>query len=533
MYCRKSLKRFFDHEEVFEITRQGFAFYEDHFGQPYPFGKYDQLFVPEYNSGAMENVGCVTFNESQVFRDPPTDTQRLVRAEVVLHELAHMWFGNLVTMKWWDGLWLNESFATYISFLAMSEATRFQDGWENFLGTIKTWAYREDQKPTTHPISGVVKDTDETFLNFDGITYGKGAAVLKQLRAAIGGEAFRDGLRLYFDRHAWGNTTIEDFLAPLGEASGKDLDSWAASWLETSGVNVLRPEIGANGVELRQDPDAADARLRPHRVDVSLFTGDDALSATRTWALDIDGASTPLAGDVPGTSRLLWANHGDHAYARVFLDDASLACVQERLSDVDDPLVRMGLWGTLWEMLRDGAIPPAEFIALAARFLPRESKPEILETNLRLSGVALARYAAPAKRAALGSTLFEAACNALTATETGCDRQLIWGRAIPPFIASKSDATTFLGWLDDAAPGALPVDQGLRWRILQKASAFGLADVAARLDIESERDPSHRGKKARFAADTSWPDADRKRGLFERFADPDDSADLLKAGMAS
>jgi len=538
VYCRKSLKPFLDHEEVFEITRQGLEFYTDYFGQPYPFGKYDQIFVPEYNSGAMENVGAVTFNESQVFRDPPTETQRLVRAEVVLHELAHMWFGNLVTMKWWDGLWLNESFATYISFLAMSEATRFQDCWENFLGSIKTWAYREDQKPTTHPIACTVEDTDQTFLNFDGITYGKGAAVLKQARAFLGDDGFRDGLRLYFRRHAWGNTTLGDFLGALGEGAGRDLTEWSKLWLETSGVNTIRPEVQGTGLSLIQEAGNGDQVLRPHHLEVTRYVRDDAggLVAGDRWPLRVSGERTPIAveGDA-SVAGLVWANQNDHAYARVLLDDASLACLESSLDRVDDPLTRMGLWCTLWEMLRDGALSPERYITLGARFLLAEDKPEILETNLRLVTVALRRYVRPEAQPDLATALLGALGAGLERHEAGSDRQLIWGRAAPGFVADAGQATALLSWLDEGAPADFPIDQGFRWRVLSRAAAFEIDGVQERLDEETRNDPSDRGVKARFAADAAVPDIERKRALFHRFVEPvsGDSADLLKAGMGA
>ena len=258
-----------DADELFEITRQGFDFYAELFDQPYPFTKYDQLFMPEFNVGAMENVGAVTIHDGFVFRDPPTDTQRLDRAEVVLHELAHMWFGNLVTMRWWDDLWLNESFATYISFVALTEATRFTSSWRTFNASIKLPAYRADQLPTTHPISADATDTDTALLNFDDITYGKGASTLKQLVASIGEDGFRDGMRTYFRTYAWGNATLRDFLGALEQGSGRDLELWAQLWLETASLNTIEatvahrrrshPRAHARPVGARRLPDAAPA----------------------------------------------------------------------------------------------------------------------------------------------------------------------------------------------------------------------------------------------------------------------------------
>ena len=288
IYCRKSLAAHMDPEEFFEVTKQGLTFFAEFFDWPYPFEKYDQLFVPEFNFGAMENVGAITFSERMVFRDPPTDLQRLNRAEVVLHEMAHMWFGDLVTMRWWNDLWLNESFATYMSYLAMQEATRFRGGaWPAFHARMKAWAYEQDQLVTTHPISGAVPDTDATFLNFDGITYGKGASVLKQLVAAIGREGFRDGMRHYFRTHAWGNTTLAQFLAALSHGAGRDLEEWSQLWLEQAGLNTLSAEweapdgrLSAFAVAQGAPPDHP--TLRPHRVEIALF--DAAPTARRRCA---------------------------------------------------------------------------------------------------------------------------------------------------------------------------------------------------------------------------------------------------------
>ena len=404
LFCRRSLRPHLDPAEIFEVTRQGFGYYEEAFGCPYPWGaKYDQLFVPEYNSGAMENVACVTFNEAYVFRDPPTESQRLTRAEVILHELAHMWFGDLVTMRWWDGLWLSESFATFISFLALDEATRFTSGWEAFLGTIKSWAMREDQKPTTHPIAGGVPDTEQTFLNFDGITYGKGAAALKQLRAAVGPEAFTAGLRLYFRRHAYGNTTLADFLAAISKAAGTELRPWASLWLETSGTNVIRVERGpAGSVTLHQEPGNGDGVLRPHTLQVEVLEPRDGrLVSARSRRVQLSGERIEVPGVVPpdDLGSVIWPNGGDHAYARFVLDEMSRLTAVERIGRIAAPLVRMGLWETLWQMCRDGLLAPASFLAAVREGVPAETGVEVAETTLRNGAIALFRYTPPARHA--------------------------------------------------------------------------------------------------------------------------------------
>lgn len=540
LYCRKALRPHLDPEEIFELTRQGFRFYQDYFDQPYPFDKYDQIFVPEFNSGAMENVAAVTFNEAYVFRDPPSYNQRLARAEVILHELAHMWFGNLVTMRWWEDLWLNESFATYISYLAMQEATRFSSCWESFLGGIKGWALRQDEKPTTHPVAGPVEDTDQTFLNFDGITYGKGASTLKQLHALVGPEAFRDGLRLYFRRHAWGNTTLADFLAPLSECSGRDLTSWSQLWLMSSGVNDITPELAVTGdrletLVLEQSPGNGDGMLRPHLLHVGLLRVDEngrARVEDRAEVL-LEGA----LGRVPGLvdrprPDLVWCNLGDHGYARFMLDPESLSFAREHLHAVEDPLIRQGLWQTLWSMTRDGRLAPADWLDLVARSLPREERPDVLESVMRSSMAALHTYLDPERTAEAGERLMRTCAGAVGRPDLPEGLRLIWARDLIGCVADPGAARSLLGWLEDDAPAGVQVDQGMRWRIILRASAFGLPEAPGLIAGEERRDPSDRGVRAAFAARAAAPDADHKRQVFEEFCAPSaHSPDLLKHAM--
>ncbi len=388
LYARRSMERYLDEQspEILEITSQGLDFYAEMFDQPYPFAKYDQVFVPEYNSGAMENVGCVTYNEAYLFRDPATESQRLDRAETFLHELAHMWFGNLVTMRWWDDLWLNESFATYISYLAMTEATRFTNAWKVFNADIKRWAYQQDQLPTTHPIAGEAADTEIAFLNFDGITYGKGASVLKQLVKYIGRDAFRDGLRIYFKRYGWSNATLDEFLGALEESSGANLQEWAKLWLRTASVNTLSTEWETAGdrlsaMAIRQTAPTDHPTLRPHALEVALAKngtgGPLRVESISAW---IDGPDTPIAEargrEVPD---LVFPNYGDHAYAKVSLDAASVDFVRHDLDKVQDPLLRELLWMSLWEMVRDRELRSTEYLAIGRSELPDEPDLDIVE----------------------------------------------------------------------------------------------------------------------------------------------------------
>ncbi|HKB30543.1 MAG TPA: aminopeptidase N, partial [Streptosporangiaceae bacterium] len=330
VYCRRSLAEYLDPDEILEVTRQGFGFFHETFGIKYPFGKYDQLFVPEFNVGAMENVGCVTFLEEYVFRSRVTDSYREARAETILHEMAHMWFGNLVTMRWWDDLWLNESFATFAGTLALAEATRWSNAWTTFAQLFKTMAYRQDQLPSTHPISADIPDIHAVEVNFDGITYYKGASVLKQLVAYVGLDNFMAGVRRYFERHAWGNATLNDLLTALEETSGRDLASWSKEWLESAGVNTLRPsyELDSGGrftsFRVLQEAPPEHPELRPHRLAVGLYdrADDDVLTRRHRVEIDIDGERTEVP-ELVGRDRpdLVLVNDDDLTYAKIRLDE--------------------------------------------------------------------------------------------------------------------------------------------------------------------------------------------------------------------
>ncbi len=406
IWTRRSLARFLDADEVFAVTKQGLDYYAALFDHPFPFAKYDQIFVPEFNSGAMENVGAVTFSESYVFRDPPTDTQRLARAETVLHELAHMWFGDLATMRWWDDLWLNESFATYVSNLCLAEATRFDGAWRAFHADMKRWGYQADARSTTHPISGLVPDTDATFYNFDGITYGKGASVIKQLVAEIGHDAFRAGLRTYFRRHAWGNATLADFLAALEEGAGRSLGEWSRRWLETASLNTIQAtwterEGLVERLQLSQEASADDhPTLRPHALELALVRADGDGPATVDVVparIETAEAWVEAAAGRPAP-QLVFPNHGDHGYARVLLDRASLEAAPRVLSRIADPLLRQLIWGTLWEMVRGARYSALEFLELVRARLPEERDDQIVLAGLDASRGALARYVPEERR---------------------------------------------------------------------------------------------------------------------------------------
>ncbi len=485
---RASLAPFIDPGEVFETTKGGFGFYEDAFGIAFPFEKYDQVTVPEYNWGAMENPGLVTFNEMFVFRSTPTEAQRAERATVVLHELAHMWFGDLVTMRWWDDTWLNESFATFMSFLSLSETTRWTEAWADFTTTEKNWGYEQDQLPSTHPITADIASVEDIAVNFDGITYAKGASVLKQLVAYVGRREFLAGVSAYLQEHAWGNATLADLLGHLEAAGGRDLGAWSAEWLETAGVNTLVPEVETDpkGVitrfAIRQTPaPVGDPTLRPHRIAVGFYQpdGEDgALVRVHREELDIEGERTELPA-LAGMKRpaIILLNDDDLAYAKVRLDSASLAVVQQGLSSVAAGLPRTLLWSAIWDMTRDGEAGASDFVRLVLDHLGAETSPTLRGTLLTQVVVAAEEYVDPAARTPELEILADGLLRLLAEAEPGSDAQLQLAKAFAR-VARTEEQLDLLVDLDGGAAEGLPLDPDLRWELLTGLVAGGRAAEA-------------------------------------------------------
>jgi aminopeptidase N len=484
LYCRASLAKHLDPEELFRVTKQGFDFYHRVFDYPYPFDKYDQLFVPEFNSGAMENAGAVTFLEDYVFRSKVSRARYERRAETVLHELAHMWFGDLVTMRWWDDLWLNESFATYISTLCQSEATEYETAWTTFANTEKAWAYAQDQLPSTHPIAADMPDVAAVEVNFDGITYAKGASVLKQFVAYVGREEFLAGIRRYFRRHEYGNTTLADLLGPLSEATGRDLSEWADQWLRTSQVNTLRPvfELSEDGrytsFAIEQTAVAEHPVLRNHRLAVGLYaSGPQGLTRTRRVELDVTGARTEVPELVgsPG-SDLVLVNDDDLTYAKLRLDERSLATLRERLGTMPDSLARALCWSAAWDMTRDAELPAREWVELVLNGVEAETESSVVQALLARVQSALSSYADPAWAPTGWTALADKALRALKAATPGSDQQLLWSRTFAAASRTEEHAAVLRGLLDGSvAFEGLEVDADARWAFLLGLVAIGAA----------------------------------------------------------
>ncbi|WP_435970032.1 aminopeptidase N [Streptomyces sp. Qhu_M48] len=530
--CRKGLAKHFDADDVFLITRQGLDFFHDNFDYPYPFGKYDQAFVPEYNLGAMENPGLVTFREEYIYRGKVTQAAYESRANVILHEMAHMWFGDLVTMVWWDDLWLKESFADFMGSFANAEATRFTNSWVTFANNRKAWAYRADQLPSTHPITADIRDLEDAKLNFDGITYAKGASVLKQLVAYAGRDAFLEGARRYFKRHAYGNTRLADLLTILEETSGRDMRSWAKSWLQTSGVNTLTPAVtyDAEGRITELAVVQEGGELRPHRAAVGLYrrTPDGALTRYARAETDLTGARTVVA-DLAGEERpdLVLVNDDDLTYCKIRFDEGSLATLRAHLGDITDPLARALCWSALWNLTRDGLMPARDFVSVALAFAGRETDIGVLQMVHAWTKSAVTLYATPEWREEGGRLLAEAGLRELRVAEPGSEHQLTWARFLAATSSTEADLQLLEGLLDGAAKiDGLDVDQELRWALLSPLAVHGRADEA-RIGEELSRDDTATGKRHQVRLLASRPSAAVKAQAWAQVVEADTLSNAL------
>ncbi|MFC9997005.1 aminopeptidase N [Nocardia sp. NPDC127526] len=524
IYCRASLAEFMDHERLFTETKQGFGFYHANFGVPYAFGKYDQLFVPEFNAGAMENAGAVTFLEDYVFRSKVTRASYERRCETVLHEMAHMWFGDLVTMKWWDDLWLNESFATFASVLCQVSATEYTNAWTTFANVEKSWAYRQDQLPSTHPIAADIPDLAAVEVNFDGITYAKGASVLKQLVAYVGEEPFLAGLREYFTEHAYGNATFDDLVGALEKASGRDLSDWGAQWLKTTGLNILRPDftVDADGkyssfsvIQEGAAPGAGERRV--HRLAIGVYDEQDGkLVRTKRVELDIHPAERTEVPELVGVAqgKLVLVNDDDLTYCSVRLDPASLETVVARIADIAEPLPRTLCWSAAWEMTRQAEMRARDFVALVQRGVGEETEIGVVQRLLMQAHTALASYADPAWAETTGWPEFaDRVLDLARAAEPGSDYQLAFVNALTgaKLAVRHIEALRQIleGDLTAANLPGLTVDTDLRWRLIQALAAAGDIDAdgpqSPVIDAELERDPTAAGRRQAAAARTARP----------------------------
>ncbi len=538
VFCRASLAEFMDQAEadyVFEKTREGFDYFEKAFGVAYPFEKYDQLFVPEFNAGAMENAGCVTFTETYVFRSKPTDAIRERRVITILHELAHMWFGDLVTMKWWNDLWLNESFAEYASHLAVANATEWKGAWVTFSALEKSWAYRQDQLPSTHPIVAEINDLADVQVNFDGITYAKGASVLQQLVAFVGEEDFLKGVGNYFRKHAHKNAVLGDLLVELEATSGRDLKTWSKLWLETAGVNTLRPEFEVDAAgnfskfEVLQSAIAEQPTIRPHRLGVGLYDLiDGKLTRVEHIRVDIDGTRTEL-GELIGKKRpaLLLLNDEDQTYAKVRLDDESLAVALDHLSDIEDPLTRAIILGAVWDATRDAETNPRNYIKLVLGNIAHETESTTMTTLLRQLITVGRFYVKQSDREAVLSEIADALKSLAEQAKAGSDAQLQFVKFFTQFARSGSQLDWAAALLNGSvALTGLTIDADLKWELLTALVIGGRSGEVEIAALEAQ-DNTANGQKAAVAARAAIPTAEAKDAMFKVLTETKDYSNAL------
>lgn len=536
IHCRRSLAPYLDPDadELFEITRQCYDRYHEKFEEPYPFDSYDQAFVPEFNAGAMENPGLVTFRDEFVYRSAVTDTERQTRAMVIAHEMAHMWFGDLVTLRWWDDIWLNESFAEYMGYQTLTEATRFTDTWVDFGVMRKGWGYDADQRPSTHPVAPVsVEDTASALLNFDGISYAKGASALRQLVHWLGEKDFLAGINTHFARHRFGNATLADFIDSLASATERDVHAWADAWLRTTGVDTVRPVV-TRGEEGTYTLQVEHKGSRPHRIAVGLYDQDVTDEGRHLVLRDRLDLDVPQTGPLPIGKRpaLLLLNDGDLTYAKVRFDAESFKTVTECLSGLPSPLTRAVVWNALRDAVRDGELAPSAYLEAARAHLPHETDLALVQGVLAFAaGYVADRYITPEERPAAQSLLTALCRDLIRRTEDG-DHPGLRLIAVRHCINVAAHPDTIAAWLaDGTVPGGPELDPELRWRVLARLAVLGATDESA-IAAELARDPSATGQEGAARCRAALPSEEAKAAAWDAMFTRDDLSNYLFTATA-
>ena len=541
VHCRRSLARYLEADEVLDVTRGAFDHYHRSFGIRYPFAKYDQIFAPEFNGGAMENIGCVTFAERFIFRSRVTEVARESRARVIAHELAHMWVGNLVTMRWWDDLWLSESFADYLAHGALIEVTRFQGAWATFCARGKQRGYDQDQGPSTHPVAGRVADSAAALQDFDGISYVKGASILKQLAAWLGSGTFERGLRAYLSEHRFGSVAMDDLLRALSRAGGNSLDEWAAAWLLTAGVDTLRPEarVSPDGayesVAVLRTPPSGGTVDRPHRIAIGLYdrVGERLLRRDRL-ELDVTGARTEvpgLAGVAPPD--LLLLNEDDLSWAKIRFDERSLRTVLDGgIARLDGLMARSLAWSATWHMTRDGELPASDFVRLVLDGLSKERDVGLMEQTLSWARRAIDAFSGPQARSRRLADLADRCLEVTRMRADEPDVQLAAAQAFVSAMSGRAQVDLLKSWLDgEQIPAGLAIDNDLRWRSLERLAVIGQVS-SERIAQEMEADRTFAGQVHGTEALASLPTAEAKAAAWSAVMEQHDLSNHMSGAMA-
>ncbi|WP_010475326.1 aminopeptidase N [Streptomyces somaliensis] len=553
LHCRRSLASHLDTdaEEILDTTRRCYDRYHQKFDEPYPFDSYDQAFVPEFNAGAMENPGLVTFRDEYIFRSAVTTTQRQTRAITIAHEMAHMWFGDLVTLTWWDDIWLNESFAEYMGYQTLNEATtRYPDTWIGYGIARKTWGYDADQRPSTHPVAphpDAVPDTDSALLNFDGISYAKGASALRQLVTWIGEENFLTGINRHFTRHKFGNATLTDLIDNLATATDRDVHTWADTWLRTTGIDTLTAETTTAETttaetataETTATPDHWTLTLhhhgtRPHRTTIGIYDHDPAdhhtLTLRKRYETDIP-QHTPHTHPGPHPALIL-PNEHDLTYTKLRLDPTSLNTTLHHISDLPDPLTRAVLWTTLRDMVRDGDLPPTHYLTTAHHHLPHETDPTIVDNVLDFAIHHITnRYLPTPQRPTALTTLSNLTHNLIHHTDNDKNPDLRL-TALRHHINCTNHTPTLHNWLDhNTIPGGPHLDPELRWHILHRLATLGATDETT-ITTELHRDPSATGQQGAARCHAALPTPQAKETAWQRIFHDDTLSNYLLTATA-
>jgi aminopeptidase N len=523
LLARQSVAAQIQPAEWFKYTKAGLSFFDDYFGVPYQFDKYDQILVPDFLYGAMENAGAITFAERGfMHKAEMTAAQRHSLASVIMHEMAHQWFGDMVTMKWWNGLWLNESFASFMGTLGTAEATEFKDAWQAFYSQGKQAAYVQDQKVTTHPIEVPVPSTQNAFDNIDAITYSKGASTLMQLRHLLGADVFRKGVHNYLVKYQFKNATLDDFIGSLGDAAGRDLSGWTRQWLYQPGVNTIAANYTCKAGKIasftldQSAPSAALPTLREQRVQVATFKLDgSALALAQNAAVTYSGAKTAVPALVGSACPdLVYPNYQDWGFAKVQLDQRSFNTARAHLSGVADPLLRTMLWQSLWDGVRDGKLPLNEFIKTALNNAPAEKDYTLLGDVLGkisaskhyLNAMGDTPYARKATR-----DLEQMAWNGVVASKGDDNFQRRWFNQYLGLAGSREALDHLAALLDGRTTvEGLNINQDLRWAIIGRLNRYDYPGSAALVEAELARDKSDTAQAEALAATVSRPDPKTK-----------------------